>query len=182
MFFGLEFFPPLLFIILYEVQVSFQEPPPSWWSQFDDSMGLFQVEENRLKLLGTKWITPKTHMIFLDYIVHRVKIQSPDREARGSWPEPPISPHLLLILGLQITSTCHSDLPLLLPPPVVLFTSGSLMTLASVCSVTDLLYWPFPIPLQHFQSLALMTASFLSPWQSRYGKIFLRWCSFFSQF
>lgn len=89
-------------------------------------------------------------MMFLGYVVHRMKIQSPDYEARGRWPEPLFSPHLPPILRLQVTSTCHPDLPLLLPS-----TSGALylqfsVNSSSVCSIAALLYWPFLTPLQHW--------------------------------
>lgn len=38
---------------------------------------LFQVEENKLKLLGIKWITEKTHLILSGYIVYGEKNQEP---------------------------------------------------------------------------------------------------------
>lgn len=100
-----------------------------------------------------KWVTAKTHVIFSGYIVHGVKIQSPDYEARGSWPEPPFSPHLPL--RLQITSTCHPDLPYCpphqgcsLPPVLCWLLPVSVPSL--ICSIDHFQLLPSTFSLQHW--------------------------------
>ena len=146
-------------------------------------MCLFQVEENRLKLLGMKSVTAKP--IWLS--------QAP--LFMGENPEPRLWSRRKLAGALLLT----------LPPSdsrAANFRSVSpwSATLASshqCCSLPPILWGLFPVSVPSRSALflltisnsspsfclspALMTASFLGPWQSA-AKSFLRWCNSFSQF